>query len=131
MPAGGAVSRVHFLLGDFFRLTPAALPRGAAADMVWDRASLVALRPEDREGYVAALHRSVAPGGTILLSTFEYDQERANGPPFAVPEREVRRLFPGPDWSVRVVERKPYDMSGNSKFAGLEFVELVTIVTRA
>ena len=81
------------LNGDMFALDAAHLPRRPTA--VWDRASLVAISPDRREEFVEVVRRVVAPGGRVLLNVFDYDQDEMSGPPFSVPEREVRRLFAG------------------------------------
>lgn len=60
----------------------------------WDRGSLVAIPPAMREDYVRILDSLMEPGGRILLSTFDYDQTKAPGPPFAANVTEVQRLFP-------------------------------------
>jgi thiopurine S-methyltransferase len=62
---------------------------------VWDRACLVAVAPQRRRELVDVVRRVLAPGGRILLNVFDYDQGEMNGPPFAVPEAEVRQLFAG------------------------------------
>lgn len=78
--------------GDFFALTTADVA-GCAA--VYDRASLIALPPDLRQNYVRHLC-SLFPGGVrTLLVTLDYDQREMNGPPFAVSEEEVRRLYSG------------------------------------
>ena len=78
------------LCGDFFDLTPELL-QGVGG--VYDRASLIALPPELRTryaGHSAAILPAVAG---ILLVTMEYPQNEMSGPPFAVREEEVRRLY--------------------------------------
>jgi len=78
------------LCGDFFDLTPELL-QGVTG--VYDRASLIALPPELRERY--AEHSSIIlPAATAtLLVTMEYLQDEMSGPPFAVREDEVCRLY--------------------------------------
>lgn len=94
--------------GDFFALTADDL--GDVA-MVYDRAALVALPAAMRERYAAHLLR-VTQGAPQLLITFEYDQDRMDGPPFAVPAEEVERLYGGghaPDCLSRkdVIDNQP------------------------
>lgn len=60
---------------------------------VYDRAALVAIAPKDRERYVGLLAELLEPGGTLLLTSLDYDQAKMSGPPHAVPDDEVRRLF--------------------------------------
>jgi thiopurine S-methyltransferase len=81
------------LQGDMFSLKGDHLSRPPTA--VWDRACLVAVAPQRRRELVDVVRRVLAPGGRILLNVFDYDQGEMNGPPFAVPEAEVRQLFAG------------------------------------
>ena len=63
-------------------------------DLIWDRAALVALDPGRRPRYAMRLAKWLAPGGTLLLNGFEYDQSQMKGPPHAVWRKEVDALFP-------------------------------------
>ncbi|MFN7145060.1 MAG: methyltransferase domain-containing protein [Myxococcota bacterium] len=86
------VENLTVLQGDVLELDPT---HAGTFDRVWDRASLVALDPDRRVRYVAALRRVLRPGAVVLLETFEYEQARKPGPPHAVPEAEVRTLWAG------------------------------------
>jgi thiopurine S-methyltransferase len=78
------------LCGNFFDLTPELLQDVTA---VYDRASLIALPPELRTRYVEhSVAVLPAAAGTLLVS-MEYPQNEMSGPPFAVREDEVRRLY--------------------------------------
>jgi thiopurine S-methyltransferase len=66
-----------------------------ATDLIYDRAALVALPKEMRSEYVQVLRSRLKEGGRILLVTLDYDQNEMSGPPFSVPEDEVRSLFSG------------------------------------
>ncbi len=78
--------------GDVFAIEPRDL---AGVTAVYDRAAVVALPPDLRTKYAAHL-RSLVPAGTpILVVTFDYPQEKMEGPPFSVPEEELRRLYAG------------------------------------
>lgn len=78
--------------GDFFALTAEQL-KGVTA--VYDRAALIALPPSMRQRYVAHM-RELLPGGwRLLLITLDYAQQERPGPPFSVPDVEVRELFAG------------------------------------
>lgn len=81
---------IRILLGDFHDLEPRQLADCAG---VYDRASLIALPPAMRAGYVGHLSRILPPGIQGLLVTMEYDQAARSGPPFAVSESEVRALY--------------------------------------
>ena len=77
---------LRYLLGDIMHLE-------GTFDRVWDRASMVALSPEQRPAYVDLLKR-VASGGELLLITFDYDTRVMSGPPFAIPHSEVLGFYP-------------------------------------
>lgn len=76
---------LDIFVGDIFQLRQETL---GAVDAVYDRAALVALPEEMRQRYarhVTAITRSVPH----LLISYEYDQSRQAGPPFAVFEAEI------------------------------------------
>ncbi len=78
--------------GDFFALTAADV---ADCHGLYDRAALIALPEQMRERYVQHL-RAILPGAARgLLVTLEYPQEQMDGPPFSVPEAEVRERLEG------------------------------------
>jgi thiopurine S-methyltransferase len=79
------------LQGDAFALAPEHL--GGQVDAIYDRASLVALDPKTRQTFVESLDRVLRPGGVIFLVTFDYDQAKADGPPWAVSASHVEDLF--------------------------------------
>ncbi|HKB59081.1 MAG TPA: thiopurine S-methyltransferase [Gallionellaceae bacterium] len=81
---------IRILCGDFFNMTRADLD-GAAT--VYDRASLVALPPEMRQRYAQHMLHILPAGARTLLVTFEYDQSKMSGPPFAVTPDEVHALY--------------------------------------
>jgi len=78
--------------GDFFDVTAGDV---GTFDRVWDRAAMIALPPELRSRYVGHLQELVRPGGRVLLQTLEYDPSVMGGPPFSVPEDEVRMRYQG------------------------------------
>jgi len=94
--AGG----IELVCGDVFGLDAAALADCAA---VYDRAALIALPPDLRRRYVRELHARLPAGCRGLLVTLEYPPHEKQGPPFAVPEAEVRELY-GRDWEVATLE---------------------------
>ena len=81
---------IRILCGDFFDLGKADL---ANVEIVYDRASLVALPPELREHYVRHLVSILQPGTQILLLTFDYPQAEMSGPPFSVSLDDVETLY--------------------------------------
>lgn len=82
----------ELLCGDYFALQAEQL---AAVSAVYDRAALIALPPSMRERYVAQLRSLLPDGWQMLLVTLDYPQEQRPGPPFSVPDAEVRALYQG------------------------------------
>ncbi|HEU0032995.1 MAG TPA: thiopurine S-methyltransferase [Kofleriaceae bacterium] len=92
---------ITIFAGDFFTLSPALV---GPIDAFYDRAALVALPRDQRREYVDHLYTLLAPGSRGLLITFEYPDGAMTGPPFSVPEAEVRTLHAGT--TVEVLERR-------------------------
>ena len=83
-------NHLTYYVGDFFDLTTAI---GGQFDLFYDRAALIALPPEMRPAYVRHLESLLTKNAQGLLIGLEYDPQQMHGPPFTVPEAEVRRLF--------------------------------------
>lgn len=86
---------IHFRLenieiscGDFF-----AVPESNPYDMVFDRASLVALPREMRKDYAQKIGRLLKPAGRCLLITYQYQENEMSGPPFSISDREINELY--------------------------------------
>ena len=83
----------------------------------YDRAAMIALRPELRRIYVDALRRLLPAGARGLLITLSYDQTIASGPPWSVSEEEVLDSYR--DWCIiekvqsSAAERVPSKFEGN------------------
>ncbi|XP_061616509.1 probable thiopurine S-methyltransferase isoform X1 [Phyllopteryx taeniolatus] len=60
---------------------------------IWDRGSLVAINPRDREKYASLIISLMANDCRYLLSTLMYNPELYKGPPFVVPGEQVYALF--------------------------------------
>lgn len=76
--------------GDFFALNVEDVAQCSA---IFDRAALIALPPEMRPDYIKHMRVLFPVKLATLLVTLEYDQSVAKGPPFSVPETEVRSYF--------------------------------------
>jgi thiopurine S-methyltransferase len=83
-------NRLTYYVGDFFDLTAAI---AGHFDLFYDRAALIALPLEMRPGYVRHLESLLTKSAQGLLIGLEYDPQQMHGPPFTVPEAEIRRLF--------------------------------------
>jgi len=93
---------VEILCGDVLALDDATL---AGCAGFYDRAALIALPPEMRGPYAGQVYARLPAGCRGLLFTLEYPQVEMNGPPFSVPEAEVRALH-GEWWDIDVLDRR-------------------------
>ena len=95
-----------YVVGDFLAVTQNDV--GGTFDLVFDRGSLVAVAPDDRDAYLKTLITLMtARTGRLLLVCVEHDPF-ANGhlgPPYSIPYDEVRTLFAA-TCSVEVLERE-------------------------
>ncbi|ROM50565.1 thiopurine S-methyltransferase [Pseudomonas poae] len=91
---------IEIWCGDFFALGAEPL---ADCTALYDRAALIALPPLMRAQYAEHLNTLLCPGCQGLLITLDYDQLQKAGPPFAVPDEEVRELL-GEQWALEVLE---------------------------
>jgi thiopurine S-methyltransferase len=99
-------------------------------DAVWDRAAMVALPADVRRAYAARLLSLLPAGQRLLLVAFGYDQSRMDGPPFSVPDDEVRGHYDAAG-TLELLEHAT--MGGPGKFAekGIEITESVGLLERA
>lgn len=75
--------QITIVCGDYFQFSDEPF------DALYDRAALVAMPPQTRPAYVQHTKSLLKPGTEKLLLTLEYDQSRADGPPFSVLPDEV------------------------------------------
>jgi SAM-dependent methyltransferase len=89
----------------------------ASFDAVFDRAVLCALPKAKRRSYVEALFAHVVPGGVLMSLPFlEVRITEAEGPPFAIPLRELQELLM-PYFSLAHVEEHPLAEAVGGKIA--------------
>ncbi|MGJ8585156.1 MAG: thiopurine S-methyltransferase [Marinosulfonomonas sp.] len=80
---------LDIFVGDFFDLSQEMLGK---VDAIYDRAALVALPLALRNRYARRLVE-LTHAARQLLVTFEYDQQRMEGPPFSVPDADLRDIY--------------------------------------
>jgi len=85
----GVEQAVTIICGDYFQFLDEPF------DALYDRAALVALPADLRPGYVTHTIKLLRVDAAQLLITLEYDQSRANGPPYSVLSDEVSVYWPG------------------------------------
>ena len=81
---------ITLLCGDFFGLTQSEFAGPCA---FYDRASIIALRPDLRIRYCAHLARVLPKGSCGLMVTLAYDQSMLDGPPFSVDAEKLESLM--------------------------------------
>ncbi len=89
-PGGG--DGIEILQADIFALKDSDI---GAADLLYDRASVIALPPSSRQRLVERLGAWLAPAARGLLVTIEYPEAEKQGPPFSVPAAAVAELCAG------------------------------------
>uniref|UniRef100_A0A8D0GXW1 thiopurine S-methyltransferase n=1 Tax=Sphenodon punctatus TaxID=8508 RepID=A0A8D0GXW1_SPHPU len=88
-------------------------------DGIWDRGSLVAINPCDRECYANLMLSLMERDSCCLLVTVVYDPSKIKGPPFYVPDSEVKSLFGGL-CDIKCLEKRD-DFSDLQKLWGLDY----------
>jgi thiopurine S-methyltransferase len=83
-------ANITYWVGDLCRMDGLLL---GSFDFIYDRAAIIALPPAMRPLYATHLQSLLAPKGILLLISLEYDTQQMEGPPFSVPEAEIRHLF--------------------------------------
>ena len=114
---GDAGVDIELWCGDWFDLRPGDLER---ARLVYDRAALIALPQAMRGDYAAHLAALLQPRAQVFLISMDYDERKMKGPPFSVPEAEVRRLFAA-DFAIDIITQSSGpDIVGNLADRGLD-----------
>lgn len=114
---------IEIICGDIFTLTDETLAACAGA---YDRAALIALPPAMRPRYAEQVYGRLPVGAQSILITLEYAQEKMDGPPFAVMEEEVLRVY-APHTTVEAIDRRDIiDKEPKFKERGLEKLDSVT-----
>ena len=80
---------ISIFCGDYFAFD------GEPCDALFDRGALVALPANRRALYARHTDGLLHANATRLVVTLEYDQARADGPPYAVDSAEIDSLWPG------------------------------------
>jgi thiopurine S-methyltransferase len=107
--------------GDFFNL-PEQVWKGR--NYLYDRAALIALPPELRKKYTQSILKNWKDGKVMLLITLSFEPHLPSGPPFAVPEEEVKNHYSQALQIEQLLKEKVEDMSGSPpRFEGVVVYE--------
>ncbi|XP_033290732.1 thiopurine S-methyltransferase isoform X1 [Orcinus orca] len=89
-------------------------------DRIWDRGALVAINPGDRKRYADIMLSLTRTGFQYLLSVFSYDPTKHAGPPFYVPDAEIRTLF-GSVCNIHCLEKVDAFEEGHKSW-GIDYI---------
>lgn len=102
--------------GDFFKLK-----ENDTYDLIYDRASIVALPSPMRKNYAQIIKQSLKRGGKYFLIVYEYDQSKMDGPPFSVGGDEIHELY-GDRFTIQLMESEKPNNEG-AKLSSLESLQ--------
>jgi len=109
-------NNIELWQGDFLKLPASKVQH---IDAIYDKAALVAIPQTQRKDYAQKIMTLCNPDTRMLLQTFEYEQEEMSGPPFSVPEAEVKSLY-GTQFNLELVhEQSKFDELAKFQQRGL------------
>ena len=123
--SGGSLSIVEGdIFGDAVGSALQAIHASTPFGSIWDRASLIALNPEDREKYAALLLSFLPVGCNILQETVQYNQRQMFGPPWSVDAATTSALYSA---ACEVQTLEVVDVSDALKLAGGKWKHLTAL----
>lgn len=117
-----SVPGIDILQGNIFDVTRDQV---GPIDAIYDRAALVALPLELRNRYSAKL-RELSGTAPQLLSCFEYDQSRIDGPPFSIDLQGIEAQYKD-HYTITELDRYSYD--SQLKGTDIPAIETVWLLT--
>jgi thiopurine S-methyltransferase len=109
---------ISIACGNYFEFS------GGPFDALYDRASLIAVPEKLRPKYVEHTRSMLKPYATQLLVTLEYDQSKAEGPPFSVQAEEVKGYW----GDLRRVSDRDDIENSPPKFRDAGILEVIEVV---
>ena len=89
LPTYAATSApVRIVCGDYLQFEDAPF------HSLYDRGALIAVPAPERAAYVEHTRRLLEPDAYRMVITLSYDETVVDGPPFSVPDDELRRYWP-------------------------------------
>lgn len=117
---------VSLYCGDFF-LSPDSAWEGVT--YIYDRAALIALPQELRQKYAQLICDKKIP---LFLISLDYKSPQLIGPPFSVPENEIKKLYESHFEIKKVSSQKDFSLSDRPpKYIGIEVLEEAYFITLA
>lgn len=103
---------IEFWCGDFMKLPP---DRIGDIDLIYDKASIVALPEKMRIPYSIKLISLTTDKTKILMHLLNYDGSEMSGPPFSVDQTEIKRLF-SKKFDIHLLQKSSLDILKFEKF---------------
>ncbi|CAG5100206.1 Oidioi.mRNA.OKI2018_I69.XSR.g16892.t1.cds [Oikopleura dioica] len=98
--------------GDFY-----LYPEDEKFEFIFDRGSMVAIDPNDREKYAEKIFNLLQDGGIVLLEAILRDEsEIANGPPFHLTLEQVKSAYDQFGLKVTELETRHATQAGHGQF---------------
>lgn len=119
-----SANNITLFVGNIFDLTPERL---GEIHGIYDRAAYVALPQHVRKQY-AEHTQAITSNANRLLVTFQYDPSKMEGPPFAIPEQEVRDAF-GASQRIEKLEARIVEGKLKGKVDAQEIIYRLTQAT--
>ena len=119
--------KINLWYGDFFKLPLSVCNKISG---VYDRAALIALPEEVRRNYTREILKNGQQLSEILLISYEYPAGSVLGPPFCVPESEIKVLYPDFSFQVMNSEIEERVLKDLPKFKSVEVIETTSWPTR-
>ncbi|MDH5571689.1 MAG: thiopurine S-methyltransferase [Gammaproteobacteria bacterium] len=118
--------------GDFFDLTEGVFNKvnRGQVDAVYDRASMIALPFEMRALYVQQLARLCPVSVPRLLVSLNYEQDKLDGPPFAVSQDEISGYFSKVFKIKQLLAKDVLDENEQFRMKGLDHLEEAVYLLR-
>lgn len=114
--------KITLWCGDFFKLPQTVWDEVSG---IYDRAALVALPEELRLKYSAETAKRITKSVDILLISFEYPDGSIQGPPFSVPEQEIKNIYQQFEIQKIHSEKEERNFKDHPRFKSIEVTETV------
>jgi len=112
--------RVSLYCTSFFDVTKQIL--GGDFDIIQDRGSFAALSGVEKEKYCSVIKTLLSPRTRYLLNAINYDDTKAEGPPFSNTEEDVNKWF-GDSCTIEKLEARDAVTDAHRKVGLTSFIE--------
>ena len=101
---------IQIFCGDIFKIPSSQF---GVFDLIYDRASLVALSPSDRLQYEKLLNKITRKKSRILLITVDYDPKLLSPPPHRLRDIHLQKIYAS-NWKIASIDSQEADVKGTA-----------------